>query len=123
MLRINSWNDISGYVMVQENIPNGRELRYNLYGEDKCNCFLATVYEYEGDDGHTYEQLQWFFTDERHGKIMLGLQKGNDGRKENYLVEVNRIVIFKKKCANWKKIVTMFAEAFDNLMIEIREGE
>ena len=118
MLVINNWSDISGYVMVKQ---YGKEFKFNLYGDDKCNCFLATVYEYTGDDGETYEQLQWFFTDERHGKIMLGLQKDNTGKKENYLCEVTKLVICKQKCANWKKIVAMFAEAFDELTIEIRE--
>lgn len=117
-LVIHNWDDISGKLIVEQ---NGKEFAYNLYGEDKCNCFLATVYEYEGEDEKTYEQLQWFFIDERHGKIMLGLQKGTDGKKENYLCEVTKLIIFKKKCSNWKKIVTMFAEAFDQLTIEIRE--
>lgn len=119
-LVINNWNDISGKVVVEQ---KGKEFVYNMYGEGKCNCFLATVYEYEGEDGKTYEQLQWFFMDERHGKIMLGLQKGTNGRKENYLVEVTKLIIYKNKCSNWKKIVAMFAEAFDTLTIEIREEE
>ena len=121
MLRINRFNDKSGYVVVSQ---RDKEFKFNLYGEGKCNCFLATVWESEPDDEGLREyQLQWFFNDERHGKIMLGLQKGNDGRKENYLCEVTKLIIFKKQCPNWKKIVTMFAEAFDNLTIEIREEE
>ena len=117
-LVINNWDDISGKVIEKQ---NGKEVEYNLYGEDKCNCFLAMVYEYEGDDGKTYEQLQCFFMDERHGKIMLGLQKGINGKKENYLSEVTKLIIYKSKCSNWKKIVTMFADALDTLMVEIRE--
>ena len=118
MLTINNWDDISGKVIVNQ---HGKEFEFNLYGENKCNCFLATVCEYTGDDGKTYGQLQWFFMDERHGKIMLGLQKGNDGKKENYLCEVTKLVICKNKCSNWKKIIAMFAEAFDSITIEIRE--
>ena len=118
MLTINNWDDISGKVIVNQ---RGKDFEFNLYGDDKCNAFLATVYEYTGDDGNTYEQLQWFFTDERHGKIMLGLQKGVDGKRINYLSEVTKLVICKEKCENWKKIVSMFAEAFDSITIEIRE--
>ena len=119
-LAINNWDDISGKVTIEQ---KGKEFTYNLYGENKCNSFACAVYEYKGDDGKTYEQLQWFFLDERHGKIMLGLQKGNDGQKINYLVEITKLIIYKKKCSNWKKIVAMFAEAFDQLTIEIREEE
>ena len=119
-LVINNWDDKSGYVVVSQ---KDKEFKFNLYGENKCNCFLSAVYEYTGDDGKIYEQLQWFFTDERHGKIMLGLQNNNVGEKENYLAEITRLVIFKSKCSNWKKIITMFAEAFSELTIEIKEEE
>ena len=117
-LEIYKWSDISGKVMIEQ---NGHQFELNLYGDDKCNCFLATVYEYEGDDGKTYEQLQWFFMDESHGKRMLGLVKSYDGTKENCLTDVKKIILYKNKCANWKKILTMFAQAFDQLTIEIKE--
>lgn len=114
MLRINNWKDISGTVTIEQ---NGHEFVLNLYGEDKCNCFLATVYEAKDE-----YQLQWFFMDESHGKRMLGLTKNYNGEKENCLLEVTKLTLYKSKCANWKKIMIMFAQAFDNLTIEIKEG-
>lgn len=113
MLMIYNWKDMSGTVTIEQ---NGREFVLNLYGEGKCNCFLATVYETEKD-----YQLQWFFMDETHGKRMLGLTKCADGTKENLLPEVRKITLYKKQCNNWKKILTMFAQAFDSLTIEIKE--
>ena len=61
-----------------------------------------------------------FFMDENHGKIMLGLKKGSDGKKENYMDEVRKITLYKNKCTEWKKIMAMFAEAFNKIDIEIR---
>ena len=114
MLRIYKWEDMSGQVLVEQ---NGHEFTFNLYGEDKCNCFLATVWESKEE-----YQLQWFFMDESHGKRMLGLTKNYEGKKENCLTEVKKLVLYKNKCSNWKKILTLFAQAFDELTIEIKEG-
>lgn len=113
MLTIYDWKDMSGTVTIEQ---RGKEYVLSLYGEDKCNCFLATGFE-------TKEEylLQWFFADESHGKRMLGLAKGADGTKVNYLSDVRKLTIYKSRCRNWKKIIGMFAQALDNLMIEIKE--
>lgn len=113
MLRIYNWKDMSGTVTIEQ---NGHEFVLNLYGEGKCNCFLATVFETEKE-----YQLQWFFMDEAHGKRMLGLTKCADGTKENLLPEVRKITLYKKQCDNWQKIMTMFAKAYSDLTIEIKE--
>lgn len=120
MLRVYNFKDMSGIVTVEQ---NGHEFEFNLYGEDKCNCFLATVWEYPGlsDSGQKEYALQWFFIDEGHGKRMLGLAKGADGTKTNWMTDVKKLTLYKKQCANWKKIMNMFAQAFDNLTIEIKE--
>lgn len=115
MLRIYNFNDKSGTVTIEQ---NGREFILDLYGEGKCNCFCATVFKAENE-----YQLQWFFMDEDHGKRMLGLQKAPNGEKINYLAEVTKLTIYKSKCSNWQKIMMMFAKAFDNLTIEIKEEE
>ena len=120
MITIYNWDDTSGYVMVNQ---HGNNYKFNLYGEGKTNCFLASVYEYTGDDGKEYEQLQWFMNDESHCKTLLGLKKGWNGEKDNFLAEVTTLVIYKNKCPNWKKVVTMFADAFSELTIEIKEVE
>jgi len=118
MLSIYNWKDISGKVIVEQ---NGHEFTFNLYGEGKCNAFLTTVFETESE-----YQLQWFFMDESHGKRMLGLAKLSDGTKENCLPEVRKLILYRKQCDNWQKILTMFAKAYDHIDIEIwndKEGE
>lgn len=119
MIRINDWSKKSGTCTI---VQNGREFELNLYAYGTSNCFLSAVYEYEDPDKkETQEQLQWFFMDEQHGKIMLGLKKGSDGKKENWMDEIRKLTLYKSRCTDWKKIMTMFAEAFDNLTIEIME--
>jgi len=118
MIRIDNWSNKSGTCVVEQ---NGKEWTMNLYAYGTCNCFLCAVYEYEDTESHeTMEQLQWFFMDENHGKIMLGLKKGNDGKKENRMDEMRKLTLYKSKCTDWKKIMQMFAEAFDKIDIEIR---
>lgn len=120
-IQIDNWDNKSGKCTINQ---NGKEFELNLYAYGTCNCFLCAVYEYEDTEDHqTKEQLQWWFMDERHGKVMLGLQKGYDGKKENYLSEIRKITLYKSKCTDWKKLMTMFAQAFDNITIEIREDE
>ena len=120
-IQIYNWDNKSGKMVVNQ---NGHEFEFNLYAYGTSNCFLVAVYEYEDTENHqTAEQLQWFFMDEEHGKIMLGLKKGNDGKKENYLDEVRKLTLYKSKCNDWKKLMTMFAQAFDKIDIEIREEE
>lgn len=118
MIRIDNWAEKSGKCMVDQ---NGKEFEFNLYAYGTSNCFLVSVYEYLDDEtGKTMEQLQWFFMDEQHGKNMLGLAKGYN---ENCLAEIRKITLYKSKCKDWQKIMTMFAKAFTNITIEIREEE
>lgn len=116
MLRIYDFNDKSGEVLIKQ---GEKEFTLDMYDESKCNCFLATVWKHPKTDEH---QLQWFFCDESHGKRMLGITKNYSGERENCLTEIKKITIFKNKCANWKKIINLFAQAFDEITIEIKEG-
>lgn len=117
-IQIHNWDNHSGKCTIEQ---NGKEFELNLYAYGTSNCFLCAVYEYEDPEDHkTKEQLQWFFMDENHGKIMLGLKKNSSGEKENYMDEMRKITLYKNKCTDWKKIMTMFAEAFDKIDIEIR---
>lgn len=51
---------------------------------------------------------------------MLGLKKGGDGKKENRLDYIKKVTLYKKNCTEWKKLMQMFAEAFDKIDIEVR---
>ena len=120
-IQINNWDNKSGKCTV---VQNSTEFEFNLYTYGTCNCFLVAVYEYEDTEDHkTKEQLQWFFMDDKHGKIMLGLKIGNDGKKENRMDTITKLTLYKSKCTDWKKIMTMFAEAYPQITIEIREDE
>lgn len=120
-IQIHNWDNKSGKCTV---VQNSTEFEFNLYAYGTCNCFLVAVYEYEDTEDHkTKEQLQWFFMDDEHGKIMLGLKKGNDGKKENMMDTITKLTLYKSKCTDWKKIMTMFAEAYPQITIEIREDE
>ena len=112
MLIIHNFNDKSGEVVIEQ---GGHQFVLDMYGEDKSNVFMATTYKTD-DNGH---QLQWFFCDESHGKRILGLAKNYDGKRENCLTEVKKLTIYKNKCSNWKKILIMFAQAFDDIDIEV----
>ena len=117
MLSVYEYADKSGTVTM---VQNGRTFVMPIYGEDKCNCFMACLWEsLPKEDGLREYQWQWFFGDESHGKRMLGLAKTYDGTKTNCLSEITKLTIYKSDCANWKKIVTMFAQAFDKITIEI----
>lgn len=121
MIRIDNWSKKSGKCVIAQ---NGREFELNLYAYGTANCFLVAVYEYkDSETGETMEQLQWFFMDEDHGKIMLGLKKGSDGKKENYMDEVRKLTLYRNSCVDWQNIMIMFARAFDKIEIEIRKDD
>lgn len=114
---IDNWSNKSGKCLIEQ---NGNLFDLNLYAYGTSNCFLVAVYEYEDTEDHkTKELMQWFFMDERHGKIMLGLQKNGSGEKENCLTDVRRLTLYKNNCTDWKKIAALFAQAFDKITIEI----
>ena len=117
-INIHDWNKTSGKCVIAQ---DGKEYELNLYAYGTSNCFLCAVFEYEDPETHkTMEQLQWFFMDEEHGKIMLGLKKGSNGKKENYMNEMQKLTLYKNACTDWQKIMTLFAKAFDKIDIEIR---
>ena len=121
MISIRNWNNHSGKIVVDQ---DGKDWEMNLYAYGTSNCFLIAVYEYEDpEDKEVRESLQWFFMDEEHGKIMLGLKKGNDGLKENRMDPVRKLTLYRKTCTDWKKIMALFAQAFDDITIEIKESE
>jgi hypothetical protein len=109
MLTIYDWNDRSGTCVVEQ---NGKEFVLDLYGEGKCNAFFCAVWR---------KELQWFFLDEFHGKRMLGLTKCADGTKQNMLTKIKKITISKSNTNNWKKLLHMFVDAFDDIEIVIEK--
>lgn len=115
MLTIFNWDDKSGTCVVEQ---NGHEFVMDIYGEGKCNAFLCAVWN---NKKNNTRELQWFFLDEFHGKRMLGLAKCADGTKQNLMTEIKKITISKSNTNNWRKLLHMFVDAFDNIEIVIEK--
>ena len=64
-----------------------------------------------------------FFVDKPHAKRCLGLQKNCDGELINCFDDsicgFKSVRLNKAKSKNWKDIVTMFAQAFETINIEL----
>lgn len=117
------WDDKIGEAVIQQTVEGEtKEYRKNIYGG---NCFMIFLNEWDEGEHHMYS-LYTFFADERHAKICLGLDRTNQDIGNILDDGVNKLVklrINKKKCHIWKKIVTLFAQAFDNIDIEIYTEE
>lgn len=119
------WKDKCGEAIIRQNFGDEvREYTKTLY---EGNAFLIFLSEWKDETDNTDKySLYTFFADEAHAKICLGLDK-KSGYSENILDDgFNKLLklrINKKKARNWKKIITLFAQAFDNLEIEIYTEE
>ena len=115
------WNEKCGEI-VCEQTRNGetKEFTLSLY---EGNAFLIMLYEYTNDEGVDMYDMFSFFVDKVHAKKCLGLQKGADGELINIFDEdwqkFKKIRLNKAKCRNWKDIITLFAQAFNDITIEI----
>ena len=118
------WNEKCGEAIIkQEFAGEVKEFTKTLY---EGNAFLIFLNEWDEDDQHMYS-LYTFFADEVHAKRCLGITKNADNIYYNMfdgdIDKLVKIRINKKKSRNWKKIVTLFAQAFDNIDIEIYTEE
>jgi hypothetical protein len=115
------WDDKIGEAVIQQTI--GDEIKEYTKSIYDGNCFMIFLNEWKNERDMNMYSLYTFFADEKHAKICLGLTKGYDGTQSNIfdggLDKLLKLRINKKKARNYKKIVTMFAQAFDNLTIEI----
>lgn len=118
------WKDKCGEATIKQLRKNGdesecKEFTVSLY---EGNAFLIMLYEYTDDDGQEMYNMFSFFVDKTHAKKCLGLQKNGDGEFVNMFDDnwqkLTKLRINKAKC-RYKDIVSMFAQAFDNLTIEI----
>lgn len=114
------WDEKCGEAVV-EDVVQKKEFTKSLY---EGNAFLIFLSEWN-EDGIDKYSLYTFFADETHAKTCLGLNKKSD--MTNIFLEgphkLKKLRINKKKSRNWKKIVTLFAQAFDDIDIEIFSEE
>ena len=119
------WKNKCGEIILEQK-RNGetKEFTLSLY---EGNAFLIMLYEYTNDEGVDMYDMFSFFVDKVHAKKCLGLQKGADGKLINIFDEdwqkFKKIRLNKAKSRNWKDIITLFAQAFNNIVIEIYTEE
>ena len=87
------------------------------------------IFIYENDEDKTYS-LYSFFVDKKHAEILLGLKKGNDGKKSNFFnVESEKMVtlnINKSMFSTPKKaeeFIGLIIKAFDDIRINLYTEE
>ena len=82
------------------------------------NAYLIMLNEFE-ERGQQYYSLYGFFDDKVHMKRCLGLLP-KEGYSDNlYDGHFKAIRLNKAKCIHWREIVAAFAEAFDEIRIEV----
>lgn len=116
------WNEKCGEAIIRQEFGGKvTEFTKTLY---EGNAFLIFLSEWKEADKNMYS-LYTFFADETHAKTCLGLNKKSDCSNifTDGIGTLTKIRINKKKCRNWKKVVTLFAQAFDNIDIEIFSEE
>ena len=112
------WNRKSGEITF---VQNGNEFTVNWY---EGNGLMMAINEFKDDDGQEKYQTLWFFLDESHAKRCLGLAKGADGKHNMFEDEpITKITINRSNCRQWKKIMTLFSSAFENITIELTGKE
>lgn len=124
-----NWDEKCGEAIFRQEFKGEepKDFTVNLY---EGNAFLIFIHEYTVDDVEKYN-VQGFFLDKNHMKTCLGIDKKD---KETYgrniynksYSKITKIRFNKAKCRHYKDLVAAFAEAFNNIEIEVyteKEGE
>ena len=90
------------------------EITLNLY---EGNAFLIFIYEFNEGGADVYT-VDGFWSDERHMKACLGLDKKGVNTR-NIHDDLLKIRLNKSKNKKKKKIIAALIQALDNLTIEI----
>lgn len=117
------WKDKIGEAVIQQTVGDEtKEFTKTIY---EGNAFMIFLNEWN-EDGVDKYSMYTFFADEKHAKICLGLDKRKEyagNILDEDMTKLVKLRINKKKSRYYKKIVTLFAQAFDNLVIEIYSEE
>lgn len=119
-----NWNDQIGELTVKQFI-NGKlgdeEYTKSLYDG---NAFLIILNEWkEPTTNENMWSMYSFFADEEHAKNCLGLNKGHSNIFLEGTTRITKIRLNKARARDWKKIVNLFARAFDEITIELYTEE
>ena len=107
------------------NAKVGEATFYNFYTKKNYktslyigNAYLISLYRYTDENGEKMYQMHRFFCDKGHAKRCLGLEKCNDGTKDNsYNNELLAVTLYRDmfEPKHLAELVGMFASAkFDN---------
>ena len=112
------WDEKIGEVTVEETF-NGetRQIVESLY---EGNAFLIFINEWEEGEKKMYSLCN-FFLDKVHAKNCLGLVAGKRNMFTGYMT-IKKLRIDKSRSRNYKDIVAMFAQAFNDITIELYGG-
>ena len=123
------WSEKCGEIEVVQMHPEEEDRKFTL-SLYKGNAYLIMTHEYKdektGDDMYS---MYGFFADKDHAKNCLGIAKGKARLDDCHNLydtpyqKFTKLRLNKKKHPYWKDLVAMFAEAFDNITIEIFSEE
>ena len=88
----------------------GKDYVLNLYNG---NAMIIAVDEWTNEDGDEEYMPAWWFDNEEHAQLMLGLRKPRYGGGQYNRLEDDGIksIVLTKKCRDLRKIRKVFAEA------------
>lgn len=117
------WNEKIGEAIIRQSF--GEETRESTKTLYEGNAFMIFLNEWN-EDGVDKYSMYTFFADERHAKICLGLDKKPEyagNILDDGLTKLVKLKINKKKSRYYRKIISLFTQAFDNIIIEIYSEE
>ena len=114
-----NWSEKCGEVTLKQMHPKeaDREFTISLYNG---NCMIVMLHEFKDrETGEDMYNFFSFFSDKDHAKNCLGLSKGTNNIFDTDYQKFTKVRLNKKKCRYFKDLVTLFAQAFDNITIEV----
>lgn len=113
-----NWSDKCGEFVLEQTIDakdTKKDFTISIYNG---NCMAVFLHEFV-EDGNEKYTFFGFFADKDHAKNCLGLSKGSDNIYNNGWQTIKKVRLNKKKCRYFKDLVALFAQAFDNITIEV----
>ena len=117
------WDDKCGELYCSQIYSDGttKDFTVSLYQGNAC---LIMLNEFKDPDTGENMWTMWnFFADKDHMKRCLGLAKLSDGTRENCFdhgtMKINKLRLNKAKNRFWKDIILAFAQAFNDMTIEV----
>lgn len=114
-----NWSDKCGEFVLEQTIDakgTKKDFTISIYNG---NCMAVFLHEFV-EDGKEKYNFVGFFSDKEHAKNCLGLNKGTDNLYSTEWQTIKKVRLDKRKCRYFKDLVALFAQAFNDIDIEIR---